>query len=311
MDKLAMIRSSITQFSLKRFSGSLLQVFGVLWLLIEATAYFFSDQPWAATIKAGWWLFLLTGIVIGVYHAWPKLSVSERISDTDVDVEVRVANIFSLDGAVIIGSNTTFDTALEDKTISPKSLQGQFTEKYCPSIPELDQQLNTALQNVSPSNTQRKADKPYGKVKEYELGTVAPIEIGGKCAYFVAITSLNEHRVANVDPDDFLDALPQMWAAIRSRGGFEPLCCPVLGSGFARLNSTREELIRGIIKSFVATTAEEAKLCEKLTIAISPKDFREGHVDLQRIGRFLEHECIYARLISKPKGTAPIGTPMA
>ena len=69
MDKMAMIRSSIKQFSLKRFSGSLLQVFGVLWLLIEATAYFFSDRPWAATITAGWWLFLLTGMAIGVYRA--------------------------------------------------------------------------------------------------------------------------------------------------------------------------------------------------------------------------------------------------
>ena len=306
-----MIRSLIKQFSIKRFLDSLLQVFGVLWLLIEAAAYFFSDRHWDATIAAGWWLFLLIGMAIGVYRAWPKLSVSKRISGTDVDVEVRVANIFSLDGAVIIGSNTTFDTALEDKTISPKSLQGQFTEKYCPSIPELDQQLNTALQNVPPSNTQRKADKPYGKVKEYKLGTVAPIEIGGKCAYFAAIASLNKHRVASVDRDDFLDALPQMWAAIRSRGGFEPLCCPVLGSGFSRLNSTREELIREIIKSFVAATAEESKFCEKFTVAISPKDFREGHVDLQRIVRFLEHEFIYARPISKPKGTAPIGTPMA
>ena len=80
------------------------------------------------------------------------------------------------------------------------------------------------------------------------MGTVAPIEIDGKRAYFVAIASLNEHRVASVDRDSFLDALPQMWAEIRSRGGFEPLCCPVLGSGFSRLNSTREELIREIIK---------------------------------------------------------------
>ena len=310
MGKSMMIWSSIKQFSLQRFVSSLLQAFGILWLLVGVTAYFFSGRPWVVTIKSGWWVFLISGIIIGFYRAWPRLSVKERISDTDADVEVRVGDIFSQPYAVIIGSNTTFDTAMDDKTISHKSLQGQFTQKYCPSIPELDKQIDFALQNVSPRNTRNKQDKPYGKSKEYELGTVAPIHIGGKRAYFVSIAVLNEHRVATSDRDDFLDSLPRMWAEIRRRGEFEPLCCPVLGAGFSRLNLTREELIREIIKSFV-TAIVEAKFCENLTVVISPKDFREGHVDLMKIGRFLEHECIYARSISKPRGTSPICTPIA
>ena len=310
MDKSTVIWNLIKQFCLQRFVSSLLQAFGILWLLIEVTAYFFSNRPWVVTIKSGWWVFLIAGVMIGLYRAWPRLSVKERISDTDTDVQVSVGDIFSQPHAIIIGSNNTFDTSMDDKTISHKSLQGQFTQKYCPSIPELDKQLDSALQNVSPISTRNNQDKPYGKSKEYELGTVAPIDIGGKQAYFVAIAVLNEHRVATSDRDDFLDSLPRMWAEVRRRGEFEPLCCPVLGSGFSRLNLTREELIREIIKSFVTATVE-AKFCEKLTVIISPKDFREGHVDLQKVGRFLEHECIYARSISKPKGTSPIGTPIA
>jgi len=299
----------LKQFSLKRFASSFLQAFGILWWLVEVTAFFFSDRPWVATIKSGWWIFLITGVIVGSYRAWPRISVKERISDTDTDVEVRVGDMFSQPYALVIGSNSTFDTAMDDKTISPKSLQGQFTREYCPSISELDKQLDFALQNVSPRNIRNKQDKPYGKSKEYELGTVAPIDIGGRHAYFVAIAVLNEHRVAASDRDKFLDSLPRMWAEIRRRGEFEPLCCPVLGSGFSRLNLTREELIREIIKSFVTATVE-GKFCEKLTVVISPKDFREGHVDLQKIGRFLEHECIYARSTSKPRGTSPTGTPI-
>ena len=310
MGKSMVIWNFIKQFYLQRFVSSLLQAFGILWLLIEVTAYFFSDRPWVATIKSGWWVFLIAGVIIGLYRAWPRFFVKERISYTDTDVEVSVGDIFSRPYAVIIGSNTTFDTAMDDNTISPKSLQGQFTQKYCLSISELDKQLDSTLQNVSPRNTRNKQDKPYGKSEEYELGTVAPIDIGGKRAYFVAIAVLNKHRVATSNRDSFLDSLPRMWAEIRRRGKFEYICCPVLGSGFSRLNLSREELIREIIKSFVTATIE-GKFCEKLTVVISPKDFREGYVDLQKIGSFLGHECIYARSISKPRGTSPTGTPIA
>ena len=304
-----MKRMALTGFSVTHFLGSLLQAFGVLWLVVEITAYFFSDRAWAGNIKSWWWVFLLAGIGIGIYRAWPKLCVKSRISDTDVDVEVRVGDIFSTDGAIIVGSNTTFDTTIEDDTVSENSIQGQFTRRFCSSIPELDLQIDSALNGVTPVCARSKTDKPYGKVNEYEFGTVTPIEVGGKRAYFAAVARLNEYRVASSDRDKFLDALPRIWESIRSRGGFEPLCCPILGSGFSRLNLTRQELVREIIKSFVAATVE-AKFCEKLTVVIHSKDFREGHVDLDKIGRFLEHECVYARSISKPAWAGPVGTPI-
>lgn len=304
-----MIRTVLKRFSVSHFFGSLLQAFGLLWLLVEITAYFFADRPWAGSIRSGWWVFLLAGIAIGIYRAWPKLNVKSRISDTDVDVEVRVGDIFSTDGAILVGSNTTFDTTIEDDTISKNSIQGQFTKRFCSSILELDRHIDAALNGVTPICTRSKTDKPYGKVSEYEFGTVAPIEVGGKRAYFAAVARLNEHRVASSERDKFLDALPRIWESIRSRGGFEPLCCPILGSGFSRLNLTRQQLLHEIIKSFVAATIE-AKFCEKLTVIIHSNDFRKGHVDLDKVGRFLEHECVYARSISKPAMPGPVGIPM-
>lgn len=300
----------IKLFSFKRFCSSLLQAFGVLWLMVEVAAFFFSDQPWANTIKSYWCVFLIAGFVIGLYRAWPRLYANSRISETDIEVEVRVGNLFSSNGALIIGSNSTFDTAIEDKTISAESIQGQFTSRYCRSITELDQKLEIALKSGNSICVLQKVDKAYGKTDEYELGTVAPIEINGKKAYFVAIAKLNEHRVAYTDRNDFLDSLPKMWACIRDRGGFEPLCCPILGSGFSRLNLTREELLQEIIKSFVAASVE-AKFSEKLTLFIHSKDFCRGHLDLNRIERFLNHQCVYARSFSRLTNRGPIGTGMS
>jgi len=309
MEKLLLIYQGIKQFSFFEFIKSLLQVFGILWLSVQITSFFFNKYGWADTIQSGWWLFFIVGIILGLYSAWPKLSVKERILGTDIDIGVRIGNIFSLPYALIIGSNTTFDTSMEENIISPKSVQGQFTKRYCSSINLLDKLIEDSLAAVPPKAIKDKNEKPFGKLEEYELGTVAPIELNGKKVYFVAVAILNQHKVASVEREAFLDSLPKMWADIRYRGGFEPLCCPVLGSGFSRLNMTREELIKEIIKSFIVATSE-AKFSERLVVIISPNDFSVGHIDLKRIKKFLEYECVYGRSITKSKMRYEIGTPI-
>lgn len=287
----------------------MLQAFGALWLLIEIIDYFFSDRSWASFVKSGWWVFFLVGVCIGAYRAWPKWFVRARIEGTDVVVEVRIGDLFKFDGALIIGSNTTFDTAMEDNTISDTSIQGKFTRRYFSTILELDQKLAAALQTVTPVCTRNEIDKPYGKRLEYELGTVAPLEAQDRKAYFVAVSRLNADRVASSDSNSFLDALPHMWNGIRNRGGMEPLCCPILGSGYTRLKLTRQELVMNIVRSFVVAT-QEGKLSEKLMVVIHPRDMQQGHIRLENLGRFLEFECVYAQ-VPRSSGTAlPVGAPI-
>jgi len=307
MEKLLLIYQCIKQFSFLELIKSILQAFGILWLLVGITSFFFEKYGWSDTIRSYWWLFFTLGIIWGLHRACPKVSVRERILDTDVDIEVRIGNMFSLPYAFIIGSNTTFDTTIEDNTISSKSVQGQFTKKFCSSINLLDKLLEDSLSGVPIKAIKNKTEKPFGKLKEYDLGTVAPIEINGKKAYFVAIAIFNQHKVASVEREDFLDLLPKMWDGIRNKGGFEPLCCPILGSGFSRLNMTREELIHEIIKSFIAATSE-AKFSERLVLVVTPSDFSAGHINLKEIKKFLEYECIYGRSLTKPKIKEEIGT---
>lgn len=297
------------RFSWGHFPGALLQAFGALWLLIQATDFFFSDPAWTAFVRSIWWLFCICGLLIAIRRAWPKRSVEARIKDTDVMVEIRIGNILKQDGAIIVGSNTTFDTSLEDGTISKSSVQGQFTEQHFDNVRELDQKLDQALKPVSSTATRTTDDKPYGKVKEYELGTVAPIEFGGRKAYFVAIARLNSERVASSDANAFQDALPKIWNGLRSRGGMEKLVCPVLGSGYSRLKLTRKELVQAIIRSFVVAS-QEGKLTEKLSIVVRPEDLRQGQLSLEDLHRFLECECLYTQAPRTPESSQPTGTPL-
>ena len=290
-------------FSVRVLVSSLLNAFGVLWLCVEIGRFFFPE--FVAVLQSLWLGFLLSGVLWGFLRAWPRTFVRARVSSTDTWVEIRVCDVFSVKGGLVIGSNTTFDTSIEDGTISEDSVQGQFTQMAVHSVSELDNQIAASLAETpfeSPAY-----NKQYGKVCEYPIGTVASVTFSGIRGYMVAIASLNAGRVASTSRENVLDALPFLWEFIRSSGTLEPLCCPVLGSGFSRLNTPREELVREITKSFVAST-RVGKFCEHLTIAISPEDFRQHRFDLPALGRFLEHECTYTG--GRTRGDA-FGTPAA
>ena len=228
-------------FSKSQILTAILAAFGVLWLVVEVGSFF--SQSFSQGVKPLWWAFLLIGITAGLVFARPRLLASARIQGTDSHIEVRVCDMFSQKGDLIISSNTTFDTTIEDGTISARSSQGQYTIKFCNSVEQLDRDLDAALAGI-PSIPRNKNDKPYGKLNEYEIGTVASVDCGGRRAYFVALAVFNSYRVASATRQDIWDSLPRIWEYIRTRGEFGPLCCPVLGSGRSRVNATRDELVR-------------------------------------------------------------------
>ena len=303
--------------SVQSVIGAFLQPFGALWLLIKLTDSIFPTTSWADSLRSLWWVTLALGLTHAVIRAYPERSVKARIKDTDVVVEVRIGNIFKQKGAIVVGCNTTFDTSLEDGTISKTSIQGQFTEKYCSNVAELDQKLKCALEGLSCVKRSRH-EKTYGKLYEYDFGTVAPINTERRRAYLVAITRLNEKKAATAELETLLDSLPKMWHEIRSHAGMEKLVCPILGSGYTRLNPTtsRARLVQEIIRSFV-TASLEGKLSEKLSIVILGKDYRQNAKDgapndlyLEDLQRFLEHECRYARLGPSSLNSHFTGTPL-
>lgn len=295
---------ALRHFSLRVFLSAVLQAFGVLWIAVEPTSFFL--PKFAAVARCYWWLFVVTGLVAGLWRAWPRLSVRAPVVGTDALVEIRICDVFSQQGAVVVGSSTTFDTTMDDGTISSKSVQGQYTQHYADSVEDLDRQLMDSLAGIPAENLGRQV-KSYGKKMKYPVGTVASVTCNRKRAYFVAIATFNQHKVASSRTQDILDSLPRLWEFVRNRGGLHPISIPVLGSGFSRVQAKREELIREIVKSFVAAS-QIGRFCERLTISVAPRDYRDGHIDLPALGRFLEHECKYTGTLHSST-TIPTGTP--
>ena len=115
---------------------AVLSVFGALWLIISLATFFFPTTTISGTtalpdaIRHVWPLFLIGGLVIAIWRCKPRLRVLHKLKGRDVSIEIAASDIFLLPGALIIGSNTTFDTRIP-AVISARSVQGLFTQMYC------------------------------------------------------------------------------------------------------------------------------------------------------------------------------------
>lgn len=274
-------------FSWKVFLRSLFSAFGVLWTAVKCTSFFF--VPVATFLQTRWYLFLGVGVAWAIWACRPTRTVTYRLTGRDVSVQLLVGDLFAATDAIIVGSNSTFAT--DPDLISSESVQGQFTKRYYDSAVHLDADIRKALQGMpTVASTIGKANAN----REYAIGTVAKVRPKNRVAFLVAIATINPHGNAQGSIEDLRVALAALWQFIAERGGEVcPLRMPVLGTGFSRITETRQEIVKEIIRSFVAACAER-RFCEKVTIVISPKDFMTHEIDFGELSDFTRLMCRYA-----------------
>ena len=265
---------------------------GRIWLPITiSTSYFPQTLEWVSS-----WILISILALLTLWRCRPVRFVKYKLKDRDIWIEIRIGDIFDVQGSLVIGTNSTFETSVSDGTIAPDSLQGQCTKKYYDKEEHLDHDLKMALRDQK-ENVVNDNDKKT----QYSIGTVAKIQSGNsRILYFVVITDINENQIAHGSREGVVESLGRLWHFIGERGEMEPLAVPVLGTGRARIHVTREDMIKYIISSFTAACSEnEKKFCEKLTIVVSRNDYHEYEIDLQELGNYLRCHCQYKSLKGK------------
>lgn len=276
---------------------------------VRLTDFFFSNTsiPYMlqSNLRYYWWVLGIGGIFSTLYTCWPKLKASAKLNGRDVVINVEIGDIFTLEGAIIIGSNTTFDTRIDDGLISTNSVQGKFTQKYYNSTNQLDKDLSAGLRGMKSTKLE---GKRKGKDKKYPIGSIISVNPKNRKAYFAAIADLNEHGVASGTFEDLKQSLAQLWEYMGEQGSKDqPLLIPVLGSGFSRISEPRERIIQEIIKSFIAACSEKT-FCNSLTIVLNEKDVRDYHIDFKVISEYLHHVCKYTEF--SVNSDARVGMPI-
>lgn len=262
---------------------------GVAWTIVRILEHYFPHMTGSIPL----WIVVSPAVLIAGWTYWPNLSVKYRLHGRDVWIEIRVDNIFSVPGAMVISTNSTFETRISDGPISRHSLQGQFTTKYYKDREEdLIRDLRASLENTQPIS---RGNRDIEEHVEYELGTVAKIRSEQRTVYMIAVARMNEHGTASSSPNSVSQVLGRLWHYIGTQGELEPLSVPILGTGRARMMVQREEMVRQIIDSFVAACSEK-KFCDELVVVISKFDYHKFQMDLQELGDYLYHTCRYTTI---------------
>jgi len=267
--------------------------FGALWLAIEILTFFTPEN--VQELRLNWKWFILTGILFVIWARRPVVAISERLSGRDVKLEIKIGNIFDINGARIISTNTTFDTEINPSKISEQSLQGQFTRRFYENVRHMDQDLQDSLKN---EQIKEELDREKSKSKRYKIGTIAQVRPKNQTFYLVAVADMNENWVAESSFENIKICLAELWNYIGSCGGMEPVVIPLIGSGYSRLPEKRDVLAKEIIKSFVAACATK-KFCEKFTLVISPDDYRKHGLNLYELREYLRYICRYTEFKTK------------
>lgn len=252
-----------------------------------------------------WWVLLLVGMVIGIIRNWPKRSVSRFLPNIDTEVEVRVGNIFRSKHPMVVGIPTTLETSFDENAISPESIQGQFTKKYCGGSESLARALQGVSRSVQGFELTENFYSNGEEIRKYPAGEVFVVREFRRVGYLVTLATFNTHGTAQTTQTEFLDCLPRLWMGIRERGDIGTFDVPLMGSKFARSGiENRKEILRELINSFSAASAD-FRLADKVTFFIQPSDFTRWDFSFDYIERLLENICDEHR--RKPLNGNPVG----
>lgn len=259
---------------------------GGFWLIIEPLSYF--SEKFGNLVKPlGLYIFGVS-VLFAIILKSPRLKFKYFIEDKDVYVNIVIGDLLkNKKKDIIIPTNVHFVTELSDNLISEKSVQGQFTRMYYTSYRHLDSDIESS---VTTANYTVETPLYLGKDKRYDLGTVARLSIKKDnkrlfWTYLFALAKLNEHGVCQSNIGEFQKTLPSLWSYIQNKGELSDLSLPILGSGFCRIDSSREDLFKEILLSFLAAT-RNSKFCKSLTFVLYYKDVAEMNIDIESIKEF-------------------------
>ena len=211
------------------------------------------------------------------------LSVGERLEKTDTSIEIRVGDIFKLQGELIIATNTAFDTT----TLSRESLLEQCCKNYYDKKDHFNLDLEKALKDERGSLIQNRDEEK----RRYKFGTVVKITPKEQVIYLVAIDELNKEGGASSSLEYIRQSLTSLWQYIGKRGSPGHLVIPAIGTKSSGIQVPRDIMITEIITSVISATYSERRFCEKLTIVIHEQDYRTPKYRSTRTRKLSTYSC--------------------
>lgn len=271
----------------KKLLTSFFSIVGGVWLFIELINYFFNKMV-AKDIKQ-FWILIGLSIILSIIFNLEKLTFYYFIKDKDVKIKLVIGDLFKQRGDIVIATNTTFDTTMENDFISKNSIQGKLSLKHYSKLEHLDSEITNALRDITPVDILARKNS---KCLRYAIGTTIKLTHKSFKSYWVALSDINEFGKPISNFSNLQVSLESLWSFMSVNGHMERLVLPILGSGKSAINASREKILKEIIYSFVVFSREK-KITEELVICISPTDYANKKISLDEISKFLEYNCLF------------------
>lgn len=208
-------------------------------------------------------------LILAYVWLWQR---ANQLKSVDLDIEgskvtVKSGDLFLEPGLKVIAFNEYFDTIVDDRIISARSLNGVFINLHLPStLAKLDRHLETYPfdpEELSGLHTARRA----GKLQKYKIGTL--------CVYddfiLTAFSKFDDQNRAMLTMPEYLEFLINFWDKINKVYAQQSVSTPIFGSGITRIkehkNISDEDLLKIMLWTFRISEIR-FKYPAKLTIVI-------------------------------------------
>jgi hypothetical protein len=223
--------------------------------------------------------FVLIIIYLIIWYRANKLT-NINIDIDGSNVNIKCGDLFSEDGLKTIAFNEYFDTIVDDKLISNKSLNGVFINKYFSGkIKELDDFIVEKADELDVVNNQV-TRRLGGKTVQFKLSTIFVYDE----FILTAFSKFDEHNKASLTMPEYIEFLINFWDRVNRVYAQKTVSVPVFGSGITRIkehkNISDEDLLKIMLWTFKLSEMK-FKHPAKLTIVIH-KD-KIGQINLFNI----------------------------
>lgn len=238
-------------------------------------------------------LLLIVALAVILIHM-EKSEHTAYLGKRDITISLKMGNILNTkNSAIVIPTNTTFDTTMNGEFISIKSIQGKFQKKnYGIDFSELDSAITRSLEDCYPHDYKILDDRKQTNSKQYGIGSVAKITHNGQRYYFLAVADVSATgKPQNVTVQILTKALVGLWDYLSKEGHSEAITIPVIGTGRAGLkDGTFEDIIHESIFSFATKTQDEF-VAKKMTVCLYPPSLSDANASWDNLCNYLDWQC--------------------
>lgn len=235
---------------LSNFIRSFLVAIGALSGFVTILWALFSSYLSALAAKCPWtFLFALIALAIcyALYVNRNKRNIELSLADK-VKAKVFYGDLFESSEVIVIPVNEYFDTTVDEKIISSKTVHGKFIQRFFGgNEADLKKQIKKELAQYEPLETN--SERKSGNKNKYPLGTVCEVKNGSKVFYLLALTRFNANHRAEVKNSEYQRVLCDLFSYVEQNSQGRKVSIPLIGAGHSGVNLSKQKLLEFLLFS--------------------------------------------------------------